>query len=141
MKLSVVFLFISVLSVCFVAGQSERTTKVPQNSALSTSHQDISNGPVAEYICDSNCTIGWSTSAAGPMALHYGTDRTKMTQQAEAVDSKDGRNHHVRLDGLKPNTRYYFSVVASGEPVGGVGTFQTVDQGEPPIRSKAVIPE
>ncbi len=142
MKLSIAFLFVSVLAVGFVAAQSEHASKVPQNSALSTEHPDISNGPVAEYISDSNCTIGWSTTAPGTMILRYGTDRTKMTQKAEAVDSKDGRNHHVRLDGLSPNTRYYFSVLAStGEPIGGVGTFQTLDRGEAPVRSKAVIPQ
>ena len=132
MKLSLAILLISVLALRFAAGQS--------NSAASTLDQ-ISNGPVAEYISDSNCTIGWSTRAAGTMTLQYGTDRTKLTQTKEAVESNDGRNHHVRLDGLTPNTRYYFRVANAGEAVSGVGTFRTVAAGEAPIKSKAIIPQ
>jgi phosphodiesterase/alkaline phosphatase D-like protein len=140
MKVSLAFLFISLFAVGFAAGQNEARSKVGQNSA-STQDQAITNGPVAEYVADSNCTIGWSTRVPGTMTLRYGTDRTKMTQTAEAVESKDGRNYHVRLNGLTPNTRYYFQVISAGEPVSGVGTFQTVAQSETPIRSKAVIPQ
>lgn len=64
-----------------------------------------------------------------------------MTQSAEAVESKDGRNHHVRLSGLTPNTRYFFRVVNGGEAISGIGTFQTVAEKEAPIKSKAVIPQ
>lgn len=74
MKLSLTFVFISVLAVCFMAGQSEPGSKTSQNSAASTADPQITNGPVAEYVSDSNCTIGWSTSAAGTMTLLYGTD-------------------------------------------------------------------
>jgi len=126
MKLSLAFLFITVLAVCLVAAQSEAGSTASQNSAVSLQGQQITNGPVAEYVSDSNCTIGWSSRVAGTMTLRYGTDRTKLTQKAEAVGSKDGRTYHARLDGLKPNTRYYFQVVNATEPIGGIGTFQTV---------------
>ncbi len=146
MKLSLAFLFISVFALCFAAGQSKPGSTVGQNSAVSThgqqgQDQQISNGPVAEYVSDSNCTIGWSTRVSGTMTVRYGTDPAKMTQTKEAVEDKDGRNHHVRLDGLTPDTRYYFRVVNDGEAISGVGTFQTVAAGEPPIKSKAIIPQ
>ena len=151
MKLSLAFLFISVLAVCFAVGQSEPANRTGQNSAMSTpdrqndqqmKDQQIINGPVAEYISDSNCTIGWSTSApGGTMTLRYGTERSKMTQTADVVKSKDGANYHVRLDGLAPTTRYYFRVLNGSEPLSGIGTFQTVAHSDPPIRSKAVIPQ
>jgi phosphodiesterase/alkaline phosphatase D-like protein len=140
MRLRVTFLFVSLVVLSLAAAQSEARSKVGQNAA-STQDQAITNGPVAEYVADSNCTIGWSTRVAGTMTLRYGTDRTKMTQTAEAVESKDGRNYHVRLNGLTPNTRYYFQVISAGEPISGVGTFQTVGQSETPIRSRAVIPQ
>ncbi len=133
MKLSLVlaFLFICVFAFRFAPGQDS-----------STQEQQINNGPVAEYVSDSNCMIGWSTRVPGTMTLRYSTDRSKLTQTREAVDSNDGRNHHVRLDGLTPNTRYYFRVLnAAGEPVSGIGTFQTVATGETPIRSKAIVPQ
>jgi len=108
MKLSLTFLFVSVLAVCFAAAQTQHAASAGQNSFASTQAPQITNGPVAEYVSDSNCTIGWSTSGSGTMTLRYGTDRDKMTRSAEAAESKDGRNHHVRLDRLKPGTRYYF---------------------------------
>lgn len=141
MKLSLAFLFVSVFAVCFAIGQNATSNTHYKNSAMSNQEQQISNGPVAEYVSDSNCTIGWSTRVPGPMTLRYGTDRAKLTQTAEAVDSNDGRNHHVKLDGLRPDTRYYFVVLSGGEPVSGVGTFQTVAQGDQPIKSKAIIPQ
>lgn len=146
MKLSLAFLFIGVFALCFAAGQSKPGPTVGQNAAASTQgqqsqDQQISNGPVAEYVSDSNCTIGWSTRASGSMTVRYGADPAKLTQTKDAVESNDGRNHHVRLDGLTPGTRYYFRVVNAGEAISGVGTFQTVAAGEPPIKSKATVPQ
>lgn len=145
MKLSLALLLISVFAVCFAAGQSEPGSKVGHNSAASTQGQQtqdlINNGPVAEYVSDTNCTIGWSTRVSGTTTLQYGTDRTKMTQTKEAVESNDGRNHHVRLDGLTPNTRYYFRVFNAGDAISGIGTFQTVAAGDPPVKSKVIIPQ
>lgn len=141
MKLFLSFVFISALSVCFGVAQSESGSATGQNSASSTQHQEITNGPVAEYVGESECTIGWSARVPGTMAVRYGTDRTKLTKTAQAVSNSDGRNHHARLNDLAPNTRYYFQVVSADAPVSGVGTFETVAKGEQPIRSKAVIPQ
>jgi len=158
MKLSLAFLFISVFALCFAAAQNKPGSTAGQNSAASAQGQQsqgqqtqgqqnhdhqINNGPVAEYVSDSNCTIGWSTRTPGNMTLRYGTDPAKMTQTKEAVESNnnDGRNYHVRLDGLTPDTRYYFRVLNAGEAISGVGTFQTVAAGDPPIKSRAIIPQ
>lgn len=141
MKLALAFVFISVLAVCFAAAQSEPRTTAGQNSAATTQDQQITNGPVAEVVSDSNCTIGWSTRVPGKMTLLYGTDPTKMTQKAEPMEGKDGRNYHVRLDGLTASTRYYFQVLDAGAPVSGIGTFRTVAQGDQTVKSKATIPQ
>ncbi len=126
--------FVTILVACLASA--------PCAVAQNPSTQDqISNGPVAEYISDSNCTIGWSARTAGTMSLRYGTDRTKMTQTSEAMESKQGHHYHVQLDGLKPNTRYYFVVVNGSEAISGTGTFQTVSQGDSPVKSKATIPQ
>ena len=86
MKISLAFLFVSILAVCFIAGQSDPGSTVGRNSAVPAQDQQISNGPVAEYVSDSNCMIGWSTSVpgTGTLTLRYGTDRIKMTQTREA---------------------------------------------------------
>jgi len=140
MKLSLAFLFLSVFGLCLAAGQSTPGSTAEANSATTTQER-ISNGPVAEYVTDSKCTIGWSTSLSGTMMVRYGTDRARLTETKEAVESKDGGNYHVQLDGLTPNTRYYFRIVNGSEAISGVGTFQTVAKGDSPVRSKAVIPQ
>jgi phosphodiesterase/alkaline phosphatase D-like protein len=75
------------------------------------------------------------------MTLSYGTDRAKLRQTAEAIGSKEGRNYHAQLNGLTPNTRYYFRVLNAGQPISGIGTFQTVAPGDTPVKSKAIIPQ
>jgi phosphodiesterase/alkaline phosphatase D-like protein len=139
MRLSLVLL-VSVFTVCMVAAQTQSSRGAGQSSAMSTQDQII-NGPVAEYISDSNCTIGWSTRASGTMILRYGTDRTKMARTSAAVGGKDGRNYHAQLDNLTPNTRYYFQVFNAGDAISGIGTFKTVAQGDTPVTSKATIPQ
>ena len=73
--------------------------------------------------------------------MKYGTSRTNMAQSADATHASDGKNHHAKLQGLSPSTRYYFQVPQNGQPVGGVGTFKTTASGEQPVQSKAIIPQ
>lgn len=130
-----VFLLVGVLAVAQTGADNGSTGTQSQN-------QQITNGPVAEYVADSNATIGWSArEGSGSMSIKYGSDRDHMNQTAEAVPSSDGRNYHVRLQGLMAETRYYFQVMEKNEAVGGVGTFRTVASGASPVKSKAIIPQ
>lgn len=130
------------------SGQSgTSSSSAPSTSAASTQYgsssaQSISNGPVAETVSDSSALIGWSThDASSNTGLKYGTNRANLTETAQGTDGSDGKNHHARLQGLSPSTRYYFQVTENGEAVGGVGTFKTTASGETPVQSKAVIPQ
>lgn len=108
----------------------------------SSSSQSIANGPVAETVSDSSALIGWATrDSASNTGVKYGTNRANMTETAQGTDGADGKNHHVRLQGLSASTRYYFQITENGQPVGGVGTFKTTASGETPVQSKAVIPQ
>jgi hypothetical protein len=119
-------------------GSSAATSSTTQSG----SSDEISNGPVAETVGDSSVLIGWSTrTAASSTGVKYGTSRASMTETAQGTDGADGKNHHARLQGLSPSTRYYFQVTQNGEAVGGVGTFKTTASGETPVQSKAVIPQ
>ena len=110
-----------------------------QNPASPNSDQ-VTNGPVAETVADSNAVIGWSSKLpANSATVKYGTKRDRMEETAEATQNSDGKNHHATLKGLAPNTTYYFQAMDNGEPVGGIGTFRTVGAGEKPMQSKAVI--
>ena len=121
------------------SGQSSYGT--PTSSQFGAS-DSIVNGPVAETVTDYSALIGWATrdSATGS-AVKYGTNQAKMVQSADASEGSDGKNHHAKLQGLSPNTRYYFQVTQNGQPVGGVGTFKTTATGDQPIQSKATIPQ
>ena len=111
-------------------------------SMQSSVSDEISNGPVAETVSDSSAVIGWSTrSSASSTSVKYGTNRANLSQTTEGTDGADGKNHHARLQGLSPSTRYYFQVAANGQPVGGIGTFKTTASGDTPVQSKAVIPQ
>jgi len=114
----------------------------PQSGAQTPSSDEISNGPVAETVSDSNALIGWATrNAASNTSVKYGTNRASLSETAQGTDGSDGKNHHAKLEGLSPNTRYYFQITANGQALGGVGTFRTTAAGEQPIQSKAVIPQ
>ena len=107
----------------------------------STASQLITNGPVAETVADTTVLIGWAThDAASNTGVKYGTNRANMTETAQGTDAS-GKNHHARLQGLQPNTQYFFQVTENGSPVGGVGTFKTTASGDAPVQSKAVIPQ
>ena len=132
-------LFIVTFLMCALAAAQTGTTT--QNNSTMAPNQQITNGPVAEVIADSSATVGWSVRSAGSMSIKYGTQRDHLTQSATATASSDGRNYHAQLQGLSPSTRYYFQVLQDGQPVGGIGTFQTTAPGDAPIKSKAIIPQ
>ena len=134
-------LMIALLTCGIAIGQAAASGADRTAQAPSREKPDITNGPVAEYVTDSACTIGWSTTTPGKMMVRYGTNPQNMTQTAESVESRDPRNHHVQLTGLAPNTRYFFQVMADGEPLRNAGTFSTVEKGDPPTKSKALIPQ
>lgn len=126
-------------------GTAPSSSNSMQSSSMSSpsgNSDQISNGPVAETVSDSSAVIGWSTrDAASSTSVKYGTNRANLSQIAQATDGADGKNHHARLQGLSPSTRYYFQVTANGQPTGGIGTFKTTAAGETPVQSKAVIPQ
>ena len=139
MKSIVSPLIIAVICSAVAVAQSNYDT-YNSRSTKSTNTQLITNGPVAETVSDSSAFIGWSTKeAASSSIVKYGTTRDHLTQTAQVSDNNDGKNHHARLENLSPDTTYYFQVMENGEPQGGIGTFRTVEIGEKPIQSKAVI--
>jgi len=138
----VVLLTAILLLVGALAVAQTGTGTTGSSSSSQMQSQQITNGPVAEVVADSTATIGWSVhEGSGSMSIKYGTDRAHLNLTADAVPSSDGRSFHARLQGLTPETRYYFQVVQKDEPVGGVGTFRTVASGAPAIKSKATIPQ
>jgi phosphodiesterase/alkaline phosphatase D-like protein len=94
----------------------------------------ISNGPIIEVIGKNSAVISWSTTGRSSSTVHYGTDPKNLSQAAQAPWGQ--QIHRVRITGLKPNTRYYFTVEsaqAEGTGLGAksnTGQFTTVSEGQ-----------
>jgi phosphodiesterase/alkaline phosphatase D-like protein len=111
------------------------------NRSTSFAKEHITNGPIAEYLGDTSVSIAWSTLGSTQMSIRYGTDPTHLEQAAVAERKGRGHCHHARLDGLKPNTQYYFVVVGEDmESEGEMGTFQTLAPGSTPIKRRVIVP-
>ncbi len=118
----------AVVSACLVIAAAAQTT--------SQQNVQITKGPVVEFANDNSAVIAWSTNVQGSTVLKYGTDPNNLTQAAQAPWG--GTTHRVHLNGLQPNTTYYFQVEsaqAQGTGTGALGkvdSFQTTAPGAQP---------
>ena len=131
------FPLVAILVATFALAQQGTSPQVTKPALLN----DVSNGPVAEVVTDTSATVGWSTKYPGKGSIKYGLDAKNLDQTGTAQQSAEGRNHHAKLTGLKPDTNYFFQVMQNGKPAEEVGTFRTTPQGAKPERSNAVIPQ
>jgi Purple acid Phosphatase, N-terminal domain len=86
-------------------------------------HVEIVHGPALEFARDDLVIIRWTTNNPGGSddhfaVIHYGTDPTKLSETAKS-QIRLNRGHpqtifRVRVDGLKPQTTYYYTVTSMG---------------------------
>lgn len=86
-------------------------------------HVEIVQGPVLEFAHDDLAIIRWTTNNPGGSddhfaVIHYGTEPTNLSQTAKS-NIRLNRDHpqtifRVRVDGLKPQMTYYYSVTSMG---------------------------
>lgn len=82
-------------------------------------HVHITEGPAIESIKDNLAIIRWTSNNPGGAdehfgVVHYGTDPEHLTETAKS-HVRLNQNHsytvfRVRVDGLKPQTTYYYTV-------------------------------
>jgi phosphodiesterase/alkaline phosphatase D-like protein len=92
----------------------------PQKQA---EHVEITKAPALEIAHDDLAIIRWTTTNPGGdddhfAVAHYGTDPNDLSQTAEN-HIRLNRGHtetifRVRLQGLKPDTTYYYKVTSTG---------------------------
>ncbi len=76
----------------------------------------ITDGPRVEGTGATWAMIAWTTSTGGSSVIKYGTDQENLSQTAQAPYAdknqlKTGHEvHRVKVQGLKPGTKYYFQV-------------------------------
>jgi hypothetical protein len=68
----------------------------------------IVRGPYLQSATPTSMVVRWRTDATEASVVSYGTDRGQLTSvsKSEGVSSE----HIVHLNGLQPNTRYYYAV-------------------------------
>ena len=138
------FLLVAILvATTFALAQKPAATPQSDSAAVPVSRTtgDVTNGPVAELVSDNSAVVGWSTKYPGKGTIKYGTDVKHLDQSADVQQASQGRNHHAKITGLKPDTNYFFQVFQNGKAAEEVGVFRTVPQGAKPERSQAVIPQ
>ena len=87
--------------------------------AKPASHVLISEGPELESVRDNSAVIRWTSNNPGGSdehfgVVHYGTDPEHLSQMAKS-HIRLNQNHsytvfRVRVDGLQPQTTYYYTV-------------------------------
>jgi purple acid phosphatase-like protein len=109
-----------------------------------TAQVPITRGPVIETADSNSATITWSTQQPSTSRVWYGDDPDDLTQVAE--DDNRGTEHRVRLEGLQPNSTYFFQVDSNPSNARtetespAVMSFKTIAPGQQPIHNrKAVI--
>ncbi len=92
----------------------------------SASGADLERHPYLQMATPDSVTVVWTTLASSTGAVHYGPAPDQLDDIVASAGS--GTQHEVRLDGLSPNTRYYYRVMGDGEALAGgdeVHTFLT----------------
>ena len=71
-------------------------------------------GVKATNVRDTSFTVSWSTDVIATGWVNYGTDPANLDQTAydDRGAKAIGQSHHVTLQGLSPQTTYYFEVVS-----------------------------
>jgi Purple acid Phosphatase, N-terminal domain len=100
-------------------------------------HVEIVQGPALELARDDLAIIRWTANNPGGTddhfaVIHYGTDPTKLSQTAQSP-VRLNRNHaqtvfRVRVEGLQPQTTYYYTVTSMGSDGANDGEQSSVEQ-------------
>lgn len=103
----------------------------------------ITSGPTIETLDDHSAVVAWGTNVQGSSRVEYGLNGNDLAQVAEAPWGAGGLTHRVRMDNLRPNTTYYFTIETeqargSGREVEGRRTysFRTLPNGAGPIHNQ-----
>jgi len=91
--------------------------------AKKAAHVEIIKGPELEFARDDLAIIRWNSTNPGGgddhfAVVHYGTDPKELTRTAKS-HLRLNRTHtetifRVRVDGLTPQTTYYYTVTSTG---------------------------
>jgi hypothetical protein len=110
--------------------------------AKRAAHVEIVQGPALELARDDLVIIRWTATNPGGTddhfaVIHYGTNPTNLSRTAKSP-IRLNRDHaqtifRVRVDGLKPQTIYYYTVTSMGSDGASDGEQSPVKQFTTPV--------
>ena len=81
----------------------------------------VVRGPYLQVGTSSNIVVRWRTSAATTTRVHYGT--TAGSLNAVASDNTLATDHEIILDGLLPDTKYFYDIGTTTALLAGDSTY------------------
>lgn len=100
-------------------------------SALQAQAAAITHGPILGHVTQNSIHIWGRTARPGEFRVRYGTDVNRMDQLSPAIKTSFDHDNAAWLEipNLKPNTKYYFRLVAGPSNEGlpqHAGSFRTI---------------
>lgn len=83
----------------------------------STFSQTVTRGPYLQIGTPTSIVVRWRTSSASDSRVRYGTTQGSLNSIAD--DASSTTEHIVQLDGLSPNTKYFYSIGTSSATLAG----------------------
>ncbi len=77
----------------------------------------LTRGPYTQMATPKNVIVKWRTSRKVPGVLRYGLDPKNLDHRVNVPAPTTG--HAVRVDGLTPDTKYYYAIGATTETLAG----------------------
>jgi len=78
---------------------------------LQLTDSPVIRGPYLQQSSDTGITVRWRTRTDSDAVLRYGKNRDNLNRIAS--DSRRTTEHAIKLNGLEPDTRYYYSIGSS----------------------------
>lgn len=102
------------------------------SAALACAATEISFGPMLGRVTESSILVWARTTRPGNFTVRYGTHPSELSGRSAAVATVLAHDLTgvARLEGLKPDTRYYLEVVGEGQERGPRGEFRTLPSAE-----------
>lgn len=85
-------------------------------AAAGAQAQNLERAPYLQTLTPTSVIVVWTTDSASEGVVRYGTSPQSLTQTASGGS---GTQHEVKLTGLVPDTRYYYSVGSSAATLAG----------------------
>ncbi|MGR9037187.1 MAG: DNRLRE domain-containing protein [Gammaproteobacteria bacterium] len=80
---------------------------------------NVIRGPYLQMASPSTMTVRWRTDVATDSRVNFGTAQGSLTQFAD--NAAETTEHEVKITGLSPETRYWYSVGSTADELAGGG--------------------